>query len=254
MIELVREQNAERINALINRPDVRPWIAPGTEPVDISKTVADVNNVLLMGQHGGCMFFKLMQGIYEAHTQVEADARGPWTDELTAAAVNWMFLKTDCYEIVTRVPEGHVAARAAAQRRGMRFEFTRPKECLFKDRKVDVHIYSFRLPDWIGQAEHLEAVGQQFHELLHAAAMRYGVAEQRHEDDPNHNRYVGAALEMARQGHPRKGVLWYNRWALASRHAPVALLKDANPVTIRIDSGFVVTIVDGTVEVHHAMA
>lgn len=255
MIQIARETDASRINALINLPEVRPWIAPGDQPVDVTANVQNPHNILLMGEHGGIMFLKLQDGIYECHTQVHPKARGQWTDELTAACAEWMFLRTSCWDIMTRVPEGHVAAKAAATRRGMRYEFTRPKECLFRDRMVDVDIYSFRLQDWIGQAEFLERTGQQFHDLLHEAAERYGVNVPAHEDDPNHNRYVGAAVEMARHGLTRKAVLWYNRWALASRHKPITLQKEGDPAIIRIDSGFLLSVRrSGEIEVHHAVA
>lgn len=254
MIQLHRETDASRINALLNQPEIRPWIANGDSAVDVSAQVANPDNILLMGEHGGCMFFKLQEGIYEVHTQVSASARGEWTDQLTQACAYWMFMRTTAWDVLTRVPEGHVAARAAAIRRGMRFEFTRPQECVFKNEKVDVHIYSIRLQDWIKQADALDATGREFHDMLHAAAERYGVTDPAHDDDPNHNRYVGAAVEMARHGQVRKAVLWYNRWAMASRHPPIALLRDGNPAMVRIDHGFVLTATNGVIEVQHGMA
>jgi hypothetical protein len=55
---------------------------------------------------------------------------------------------------------------------------------------------------------------------------------------PTHNRYVGGCLEMALNGQVKKGVLLYNRWAVAARHTQVKFISD-NPATIEFDVGFI---------------
>lgn len=248
-MQVERQFSADRINVLVNDPRIRPWVAPGDNTLDLAPQVENPGNVLLMGEYGGVMFLRMMPGIYEAHTVVAPIARGSWTNELTAAAVEWMFLRTDCFEIVTRVPHGHIAAKAAAENRGLRYEFTRPAECLFMGEMRDVHIHSMRIQDWLPRAIHLIAAGRDFHENLHVGAALLGVTESAHADDPNHNLYVGAAISMVRNGQLHKGVAWYNRWALVSRHEPVAVL-DINPVTLKIDHGLAVRLgPDDNVEV-----
>ena len=244
VMEVVRVEpqlTAERINALVNDPDIRPWVAPGNEALDLTAQIERQGNVLLMGDHGGCMFLKLLPGVYEVHTVVDGKHRGEWTNALTSACVYWMFLRTDCYEILTRVPKGHIAAKAAAEARGMRYEFTRPKECNFRGRQIDVAIHSFRIQDWLPTATDMIKVGRQFHVQLHAGAEALGVEDEAHADDPNHNLYVGAAVSMARFGQVGKGALLYNRWALVSRHKPIAVLG-INPTKLKIDHGLVVTL------------
>lgn len=247
MIEIVRDRTADRINAVLNDPDVRPWVANGDELLDLTDRVSDARNILLMGEHGGCMFYPLLAGTYEVHTQVTRAGRGDWTRELTDVCARWMFLRTDCYEIVTRVPHGHVAARAAAAAAGMTHEFTRPQECRFRNHVVDVHIYSYRIQDWVARADCMVEVGRQFHEVLHDGAARLGI-EGAHPDDANHNRYVGAAIEMAWFGQVNKAVNFYNRWALVSRHELITLLS-LKPVMIRIDHGLGVTLHPDRIEV-----
>lgn len=249
MIPVERQWSAERINAVLNHPAVRPWVAGGDEQIDIAPLVADQRNVLLMGEHGGCMFRKIMPGTYEVHTQVMPEARGQWTSLLTEACAHYMFTRTDCYEVLTRVPEGHVAARTAALNIGMKFEFTRHNECEFRGRKRDVHIFSIRIQDWIVGADHLTPIGRQFHDVLHTEAERLGVADPAHDDDDNHNKYVGATIEMARAGHVAKAIHFYNRWAVISRHEPIALVGD-NPPVVKIDHGlFVAMMPDGSFKV-----
>lgn len=240
MIPITRQTNAVRINAVLNDPDVRPWVANGGEVIDLTARVADRNNFFLMGEHGGCAFYPLLPGIYEVHTQVTQAGRGEWTKALTDSCTHWMFTRSDCYEIMTRVPHGHIAARAAAVAAGMTHEFTRPLECRFREHIVDVHIYSYRIQDWIRQAPGLDQSGHLFHEVLHEGAARLGIRDIAHPNDENHNRYVGAAVEMAWYGHPLKAVNFYNRWALVSRHEPIALVG-LNPTIVKIDHGLCVT-------------
>lgn len=247
MIAVERQYTAARINAVLNDPDVRPWVANGEEVIDLSPRVADKNNILLMGEHGGCMFYPLLPGIYEVHTQVTRKGRGEWTAALTAACAHWMFTRTPCYEIMTRVPHGHIAARAAALAAGMMHEFTRPLECSFRNHLVDVHVFAYRIQDWIGRAAGVVELGRAFHEMLHAEAARLGLTDA-HDDDDNHNRYVGATVEMIWQGQVHKAINFYNRWALVSRHEPIRLLTLA-PVTVQIDHGLVITVRNAQFEV-----
>lgn len=239
MIE--RHRTAEALNEIVNDPHVRPWVAPGNQPLDLSFQVANENNVCLVGEHGCCVFLKAMPGVYEVHTQVKKEGRGAWTNELTRACAHWMFLKTDAYEIMTRVPQGHIAAKAAAQNAGMKFDFTREKECLFRGHMIDVSIYSFRIQDWLASCpDGLTDVGRKFHDRLHQEAERLGVQDPAHDDDENHNLYVGAAVQMVRAGLPVKAALTYNRWAISSRHEPITLVS-LSPVVAKIDHGMYVT-------------
>lgn len=239
MIE--RHRTAEALNEIVNDPHVRPWVAPGNQPLDLTFQVENENNVCLVGEHGCCVFLKAFPGVYEVHTQVKREGRGAWTNALTRACAHWMFLRTDAYEILTRVPHGHIGAKAAAQNAGMRYDFTREKECLFRGEMIDVHIYSFRLQDWLSSnPEGLTDVGRRFHGRLHQEAERLGVKDPSHADDENHNLYVGAAVEMVRSGFPVKAALTYNRWAIVSRHEPIHLVS-LSPVVAKIDHGLYVT-------------
>jgi hypothetical protein len=248
-----RHLTADRINEVVNHPDIRSWIANGTEPVDLTEQVSDTRNVLLMGEHGGVMFLYVQSGVYEAHTQVLPEGRGKWTRSLTEACVRHMFTKTDAYEILTRVPAGHPAAKAAAEAQGMRFEFTREQGVIFRDQVTAVHVYSFRLQDWVPRAEGLVETGRWLHERMEAEAKRLGIPDEPHEDDENHNRYVGAAVEMALGGQPVKAVGFYNRWVSVSRHKRNGVLQhvtlvSANPMVIRFDIGLM-KFADGDIEV-----
>lgn len=237
MIEVIRSFDASFINEVLNDPDVRPDVAEQSAGrIDISKAVADTDNVLLIGEHGGTFLFKLMPGLYEVHTQVKAGGRGAWIVDFVRAGARWMFTHTDCFEIVTRVPINHHAARSLTLMAGMRREFTRHDECYWRGDKQDVEAYSWRIQDWIVKTPELEERGEAFHEFLHSEAKRLGIADQPHPNDPQHNRYVGAALEMLQGDQLAKAINFYNRWALMARH-PIITLQSVKPVTVRFDIG-----------------
>lgn len=238
-----RELDATKINKILNNPEIRPFIADMKEgSIDISSKVADPNNVLLMGEFGGCFFGKFMEGMYEVHTQVLPEGRGNWTKEFLMAVRHYIFTNTDAVEVITRVPREHKGAKQAAEWVGMKYEFTRPNGCIFGGKLMDVDIYSERLQDWVPTDPYVEFEGEWLHEQMESEAHRLGITTKTHENDPNHNRYVGAALCMMRGGQYQKAVAFYNRWVVASRHmqkGKLSLIKVASlmPPTIEFDEG-----------------
>jgi len=243
-----RQTDAAFINQVLNHPKVRPYVASANEGViDITPAVENKLNVLLMGEFGGCMFFWVQPGMYEVHTQVLPEGRGKWTKAMTAACVHHMFTRTDCFDIITRVPDGHIAAKAAAIQQGMTHEFTRPAECKWLGEIVDAHIYSFRIQDWARTAPYLVEIGEMLHQRMHEEAKRLGITATPHANDENHNRYLGVAYEMAANGHPMKALQWYNRWAIVSRHKPISLVA-LEPPTFAFDIGLM-KLINGDIEV-----
>lgn len=215
---LRRETNPTRVNDLLNHPSVRPWIANGSDRVDVSQQVMDEKNLFLFGEFGGVGFIFIQPGIYEAHTQVLPEGRGAWTRDLTESCVKYMFTRTEACDIITRVPSGHVAAKAAAEAQGMRLEFTRSNGVMFRNKIVDCHILSFRIQDWVARTTTLAETGQWLHDRMAAEADRLGLKHESHEPDLNHNQYTGAAVEMMFGGQPWKAVSLYNRWVTSARH------------------------------------
>lgn len=249
-VQVERHLHAGFLNEIANDPHVRPWIAPGEQTLDLAFQIENKNNVLLAGVHGCCMFLKMLPGVYEVHTQVRKEGRGAWTNAFTKACASWMFINTDAYEIMTRVPAGHAGAKVATMAAGGRYDFTREKECFFRGQMIDVHIYSYRLQDWLAlKPDGLIGIGRKFHDRLHEEADRLGVQDSAHDDDENHNLYVGAAVAMVRAGFPVKGLLTYNRWALVSRHAPIVPISVQVPVVAKIDHGMYVTFENDDIKV-----
>lgn len=243
-----RDFSARRLNEIVNHPEVRPWVADPSEGVlDLTAAARNRDNVLLMGEHGCCLCFKLMPGLYEVHTQILPEGRGRWALAFVKAGATWMFENTDAFEVVTRVPHGHPAARTLTVAAGMRLEGTRPDGCKFNGVVTPAEIYSLRIQDWLVRADHLIAVGRGVHEEMHRQAHAKGVTATPHEDDENHNRIVGATFNITLGGYVEKAVALYNRWAAMARH-PLIQLVSVLPPVIRFDIG-TMRLVNGKIEV-----
>lgn len=240
MIE--RAFNADGFNEILNDPFVRPDVADMSEGVlDVSTIVANTNNVLLMGEHGGQLLIRLLPGVYEVHTATTKEGRGDWITAFAWQSAQYMFTRTDCYEVVTRVPHKHFGADNLVARLGMRLEFVRPKGCVWRGQRQPARIWSYRIQDWIAlHPSGLCDIGKGFHDFLHSEANRLGIKDEPHPFDQDHNTYVGAVCEMIRNGQVYKGVNFYNRWALVARQPTIQLLQEKDPTIIKFDIGLLV--------------
>lgn len=251
MINIDRAYDAARFNQILNDPAVRPWVADAQEgTLDVSPAVANRNNILLMGDHGGCMFFALQVGLFEVHTAFLPSGRGEWSRNFLWGVGLWMFTRTHAVEILTRVPHGHLAARTATLGAGMHPAWTREDCCVFRGRPVPVEIFSAKVQDWVWEAPWLAEMGQSFHDSINQQAAALGITEQPHEDDDNHNRIVGLCFQMFRWGQAAKATVLYNRWALASRHRTIELVQ-ADPPVVKFDVGFL-TLENGALKLRRA--
>lgn len=240
-MQIERHTNADWLNTIVNDPVVRQDVADlGEGTLDLTEAVKDDKNILLSGKYGACLFFWIMSCVYEVHTQILPSGRGVWAKEFVQACGEWMFTKTDALEVITRVPHGHIGAKALTIAAGGKYEFTREDHCKFRGEHVPVDIYSCRLQDWMPKAPNMQEIGQQFHDHLHAEAKRIGVEEKPHENDENHNQYVGACIKMFQGGQKHKAVIFYNRWATASRHDTVAFIAADETPVIKFDIGYLV--------------
>lgn len=194
--------DAHRINAIINHPDVLPWVAgPLQGELDISPVLADSKNVALAGEHGAMLFAWIQPCMYEAHTLVLPQGRGRWTLDFVHAALAWMFLQTDATEILTRCPKGNLGAKALVRAIEGDFQFTAPAGWQLHDRLIPADVYAMSLERWV----------------------RLSPALASDEDgDPMHRRHAAAAAAMARCGQMDKALRLYNRWALVTQHHPMS--------------------------------
>jgi hypothetical protein len=233
-IGLYREFDAASINAIVNDPGVRPWVAvPGQAELDLTDVLADRRNVLLMIGGGGVLFHQQEPGLYEAHTQFLPQVRGRNALAATRAALHWMFTRTDCMEVLTKVPAHNVAADAWARLAGGVLAFERPDAWQTESGLVAVRYYALHYNDWAKNAPGLIDRGKWFHDLLESEKRRLGSVAPVHSDDIAHDRHVGSAVEMIFGGQPAKGIILYNRWARFAGYALIGATS-YDPLTIDI--------------------
>lgn len=226
-LSVCREFAAERINAIIAHPEVRPWVGmPGQGDIDLAPVVADTRNVLLMGEGGGFLFQHIEPGIYEAHSQFVPEHRG--ANVLTAArdAERFMFTRTDCVEIRSKVPEGNKAALGFALAMRYELQFERANAWPTESGMVSAKYFARTINQWANLAPGIAETGEWFHDKLESAKGWFGSKTPIHDDDPIHDRYVGATCEMMLAGQVGKALAFYQRWASFAGYGPIAVIAE----------------------------
>lgn len=235
LAKITREQHARNINTIVNHPDVKPWVQGAIEgDLDLSPAVIEPN-VLLMGEHGGLLYKRHQPGLYEVHTSILKEGRGPWALLMARATLHWMFTRTDAMEIMTRIPKGNYPARVLAKACGFRFDFTNPRGWTKEGTVIPADIFGLRIQDWLMDAPGLVERGEWFYQTVLGAAGA----------PPDHIRPAGVACEMILGGQPDKAVIMYARWAAMADQQPIELVS-RRPVAVDIgDRTIVVMRADG---------
>lgn len=218
-----QSHNAEKFNQVINHESVRSLVSETPDTLDASNVVSDTRNVLLEAPSGFFLFHWHEPGTYEVHTQFLPEGRGKNAFLAAQEAAHFMFTKTDCVEILTKVPVENVAAKQLTTAMGFTQLFTGSK---WKGKPVE--FFRLGIEEWMATAPRLVERGEWFHHEL----SRQG-AEADHEDDSVHDRYVGAAVEMILAGQAGKGVVYYNRWARFYGYETIACVSET-PLVIDI--------------------
>ncbi len=154
---------------------------------------------------------------------------------LANTALDWLFCNTDAVEALTKVPRGHVAARALAQAVGGIPSFVVPDGWILNSKPLSTTLYSLTLQAWMARRAAIFApLGDWFHRSLEAQYATLGYTTPLHAHDAAHDAAVGLAVEMIRSGQPYKGAVFYNRWASIAGYAPLTVLND-NPIVLDIE-------------------
>lgn len=232
-----RTFDPEFLNSVVNHPEVRPFMAPGTEPLDLTPVVSNPANFALVTEGGGFVLQCHEPGIYEVHSQFLPEHRGSHAVKAMRAGFDYMFTRTDCTRVVTQVPDNNDAAKGFARLARFRPMFRREQGLLGPTEYMGLGI-----EEWAQDNHSLEADGEWFHERLEAVK-----AGPIHAHDPAHERAVGAAVRMIRAGNSAKGVAFYNRWSRLAGYAPITLISTQPPVIDVVDA--VVSLGDNEMEI-----
>lgn len=221
-----RTLNPFNLNTVANHPDVRPWLG-GEGEIDLSALISDPRNFALEINGGAFLLIAKETGVYEAHSMFLPEARRH-TVSAMRSTLEYMFIQTDMFRIVTQIPDDNPAAASLASKGGFKPWFRREDTLLGPSEFV-----MLELDSWVQDNASLEADGDWFHEQLLAAKFEAGSRLPEHPHDPAHERAVGAAVRMIKAGNVGKGVSTYNRCAVCAGYAPLAILS-FNPVVIDV--------------------
>jgi hypothetical protein len=238
-IAIRREFDAAPVNRILNDPSVFPLIsAPGIEKFDISDFIADTANYFLCVD-GGCIIFAPDMpgsGLYEVHTNFLPSYRGKYAIRASLEAYRWMFTRTDCMMLQTRVPAFNKAAARFCAIVGASLWFDRAAAWPMNDGPpVSVKYYTLSYMDWTScYPGPLIESGRRFHDRLESERERVGHPEPAgHPNEECHDLHVGACAEMIYGGQPEKAVQLYNRWARFAGYQQIAMLQ-RSPLVIDI--------------------
>lgn len=238
--------DAALLNAVANSPEVRPLLG-GSGAIDLAPVIADPRNVALVTDLGGFVFIQHEATVYEGHTIFPLGS-GQHVGEAIRAALRWLFTRTDCQEVVTKVAKSNRAAGLMVRQVGFERLFDREAAWPETDGRMTAgSFFSLPLARWMQADPEAKRLGHEFHENLEAAKAAKGSPLPTHADDPAHDRAVGVAALMILAGNPAKGVWTYNRWARLAGYQPVDLVS-VSPVVIDVRDALV-TVQDGKMEV-----
>lgn len=108
MIE--RQFDGETVNRIVNHPSIYPWICGPAKghALDLSDLIESGAYIALFGEYGGFLFFKVADGIYDAHSAILPEGRGKWALRAAHQALRMMF-DGDAVEILMAAPKGNLA-------------------------------------------------------------------------------------------------------------------------------------------------
>ena len=223
-----RTFDAGLLNAIANSANVRPLLL-GDGAIDLTATLASAANVGLVTARGGFVMVNQGGGDYEVHTIFERGA-GDLAVKAMFAGFEYMFGRTDCLRLTTKLPDGNTQAALLASTGGFAH--------LFRNPVTDVDCVELTIDRWAMASAAMEALGGWFHEIIDAAHPNLPD----HPADAMHDRAVGAAVLMFRAGNSGKATWFYNRWAAHAGYPGIRLLSSQPAV---IDMGEVVVEVLG---------
>ena len=225
MIE--RSFDATLLNDVANDPAVRPRLL-GCCPIDYGPIIADPRNFALVTPSGGFVGVSCGSGDYEVHTQFRRGSRN--ARDVAPAAFAFMFERTDCRRLTTKVATANRAARALALAGG----FT----TLFHNPVLGVDCMELTIDRWAMACAALDEGGEWFHAKIEAAKVATGSTLPDHPHDAVHNRAVGAAVAMFRAGNPQKAAWFYNRWAAHAGYPGFTIIGE-HPLTLDMGEAIV---------------
>lgn len=224
---LKRTMDATFLNSVAAHPDVKPTIGP-LKPEELTKALLNSSHVALQAEHGGFIGIKLADGVYECHSLFLPEGRGAYAVEAMREGLRYLFTRTDCMKVVTKVPEGNKAAFGAARIMGFSNSFVLDRGWPLEDGSFGkVSVMSLSLEKWTSMDAVCASKGEWFHQRLEELTEEMGCKIPVHYEEPAHNRAAGAAVQMYAAGNPVKATATYNMWARQAGFPQIVLMSEA---------------------------
>lgn len=221
------------IQSIINDPLLTTWTAfDGATGCDAAYFLT-IPSFAVVGEEGVFLAQNIGRGRYVVHTNLLPECRGAAALRAARDALRIAFLQTDCTELVSMVPANLPQALWFATAMGMKKAFTRKAMWPAAGMFFDMTFVEMSIDDWIRTGACAEK-GKWFHDRLDRRT---------HGEDPIHDAYVGAAVEMVLAGRVHKGVLAYNRWAAFALYEQIKVLSntplriDIRDCVLRVEEG-----------------
>jgi hypothetical protein len=116
---LTRSFDTARINAVVNHPEVRPFVgSPEYGEIDMTPVVAKMEDWFLMGDHGGFLLSWSAPGVREIHTFVLPEGRGRWAADARAEMLDYT-RANGTHTLWTKIDPTHRHTVQFARRGGM---------------------------------------------------------------------------------------------------------------------------------------
>tara|TARA_B100001093_G_scaffold474112_1_gene498547 strand:- start:608 stop:1330 length:723 start_codon:yes stop_codon:yes gene_type:complete len=218
MIRLAK--TAEMANKIANLPDVFPYVSWTDDKIDLQPLVDSDQCIIFENDPYGC--FVLAQSDYESyvvHTLFNRKTPPNVVME-TAKKSTWLsFIELDVFDLTSSACQSNPAAYRLMRKNGFTPLFDSPSRFV-KGKKQ--RMCRLTIDDYIINNDFLQRVGGDFHKLVEETTD--------HEDDPIHDRYVGAAISMIKAGNIEKAQRVYNKWASLSGYAPIRYDQETNSI------------------------
>src|SRR6185312_10059007 len=100
------------------------------------------------GEYGGFLFWRVEPGIYDAHSAVLPEGRGPWAIKAACKALDIMF-EGDALEIMMVCPKGNIAVLTLVRMLKAKFRGTIEDGWWRDGKAIPADVYSMTRDDWI---------------------------------------------------------------------------------------------------------
>jgi hypothetical protein len=240
MIE--RTFDAAFFNRICNLPEVRPGLG-GEGYLDTLRNPCRRAKLRFADGARGIYTHAAWRWLLQRPYAVRGRGPGPARDSSNAERAGFHVHPDGLHANFQPLPRRNPATLALALKGGAKSWFRKEHDPRW-DRER-----SLAGTSWIGRwnTPDLEADGKQFHDLSRPRRSTESSTLPVHDDEPAHDRMVGAVSRMCHRGQARKGVILYNLWASAAGYAPITLLADDPPLVDVVDG--IVGLEDGKLRV-----